>query len=243
VNLHTVPRRGAAREAAGELPSWRSAASHRVAGLEAIPDGVRLSVETPDGGYSIEADYVVAADGVRSAVRRLMGSRLRGQVFNDRFLIADVRMKAEFPTERWFWFDPPFHPGRSALLHRQADDVWRIDLQLGAEADPEEERKPERGAAADPRAMLRPEGRLRSGVGERLHVPVPPARALRSWPRDLRRRRRATTVSRRSRPRRQRRHFFQDADNPRMEARAGPRRQGARSVARQLRRGAHLGRR
>ncbi|HSK40043.1 MAG TPA: FAD-dependent monooxygenase, partial [Arenibaculum sp.] len=67
-----------------------------------------------------------------------------GKVFEDRFLIADVRMTAEFPTERWFWFDPPFNPGRSALLHRQADGVWRIDLQLGRDADPEEERKPER---------------------------------------------------------------------------------------------------
>jgi 3-(3-hydroxy-phenyl)propionate hydroxylase len=30
------------------------------------------------------------------------------------------------------------------LLHRQADDVWRIDFQLGWDADPDEERKPER---------------------------------------------------------------------------------------------------
>jgi 3-(3-hydroxy-phenyl)propionate hydroxylase len=53
-------------------------------------------------------------------------------------------MQAEFPTERWFWFDPPFHPGQSALLHRQPDNVWRIDLQLGPDADPETEKLPER---------------------------------------------------------------------------------------------------
>jgi 3-(3-hydroxy-phenyl)propionate hydroxylase len=29
-------------------------------------------------------------------------------------------------------------------LHRQADNVWRVDFQLGSEADPEEEKKPER---------------------------------------------------------------------------------------------------
>ncbi|MDZ7809314.1 MAG: FAD-dependent monooxygenase [Arhodomonas sp.] len=67
-----------------------------------------------------------------------------GQVFKDRFLIADVVMDADFPTERWFWFDPPFHPGQSVLLHRQADNVFRIDFQLGWEADPEVERQPER---------------------------------------------------------------------------------------------------
>jgi 3-(3-hydroxy-phenyl)propionate hydroxylase len=52
-------------------------------------------------------------------------------------------MTAEFPTERWFWFDPPFHAGRSALLHKQPDDVWRIDLQLSRFADPAIEKQPD----------------------------------------------------------------------------------------------------
>jgi 3-(3-hydroxy-phenyl)propionate hydroxylase len=64
-------------------------------------------------------------------------------VFEDNFLIADVTMEAEFPTERWFWFDPPFNKGQSALLHKQPDGVWRIDLQLGWDVDKEEEKKPE----------------------------------------------------------------------------------------------------
>ena len=74
----------------------------------------------------------------------MLGLEAKGQVFRDRFLIADVKMQAQFPTERWFWFDPPFHPNQSVLLHRQADDVWRIDFQLGWDADPEAERRPER---------------------------------------------------------------------------------------------------
>jgi 3-(3-hydroxy-phenyl)propionate hydroxylase len=65
-------------------------------------------------------------------------------------------MKADFPIERWFWFDPPFHRGQSVLLHREADHVWRIDFQLGWDADPEEERKPER-VLPRIRAMLGPE--------------------------------------------------------------------------------------
>jgi 3-(3-hydroxy-phenyl)propionate hydroxylase len=55
-----------------------------------------------------------------------------------------VIMKADFPAERWFWFDPPFHPNQSVLLHKQSDNVWRIDFQLGWDADPEEEKKPEK---------------------------------------------------------------------------------------------------
>jgi 3-(3-hydroxy-phenyl)propionate hydroxylase len=53
-------------------------------------------------------------------------------------------MEADFPTERWFWFDPPFNRGQSALLHKQPDGVWRIDLQLGPKIDREREKAPER---------------------------------------------------------------------------------------------------
>jgi 3-(3-hydroxy-phenyl)propionate hydroxylase len=117
---------------------------NRVVGVEAREDGVTLQVETPDGPYPLSCDWLLAADGARSFVRREMGLEFKGQVFKDRFLIADVAMQADFPTERWFWFDPPFHKGQSALLHKQPDDVWRIDLQLGWDADPEEEKKPEK---------------------------------------------------------------------------------------------------
>lgn len=102
-----------------------------------------LIVGTPDGTYQISCDYLIVADGANSSIRAKLGLESKGQVFQDRFLIADVVMKADFPTERWFWFEPPFHPEQSALLHRQADNVWRIDLQLGWDADPEWEKREE----------------------------------------------------------------------------------------------------
>jgi 3-(3-hydroxy-phenyl)propionate hydroxylase len=105
--------------------------------------GATLTVETPDGMYTLEADWLIAADGARSPIRRMLGLEVEGKVFMDRFLIADVVMKAEFPAERWFWFDPPFHRNQSVLLHKQTDNVFRIDFQLGWDADPEEEKKPE----------------------------------------------------------------------------------------------------
>ena len=104
---------------------------------------VTLKVETEDGFYTVETDWLIAADGARSPIRRMLGLEVEGKIFMDRFLIADVVMKAEFPSERWFWFDPPFHPGQSVLLHRQTDSVYRIDFQLGWDADPEEAKKPE----------------------------------------------------------------------------------------------------
>jgi 3-(3-hydroxy-phenyl)propionate hydroxylase len=128
----------------GELPAidlrWRN----RVTDVQPAGDGVSLAVDTPEGPYRMHCDWLVVADGARSPVRHMLGLESRGQVFRDRFLIADVLMKADYPTERWFWFDPPFHPGQSVLLHRQADNVWRVDFQLGWDADPDVEKQPER---------------------------------------------------------------------------------------------------
>jgi 3-(3-hydroxy-phenyl)propionate hydroxylase len=117
---------------------------HKVVSLHPAADHVLLQVETPDGLFAIEADWLVAADGARSPIRRALGLDIEGRIFMDRFLIADVVMQADYPAERWLWFDPPFHPNQTVLLHKQADNVWRIDFQLGWDADPEEEKKPER---------------------------------------------------------------------------------------------------
>ena len=118
---------------------WRN----KVIALESRNDGVALTIATPDGSYQVHATFVVACDGARSSLRQMVGAEFAGQVFEDQFLIADVKMTAAFPTERWFWFDPPFHAGRSALLHKQPDDIWRIDLQLNPDANPVEEKRPE----------------------------------------------------------------------------------------------------
>jgi 3-(3-hydroxy-phenyl)propionate hydroxylase len=117
---------------------------HKVTAVERHDDHATLTVETPDGLFGIEADWLVVADGARSPIRRHLGLDIEGRVFQDRFLIADVIMKADYPAERWFWFDPPFHPNQSVLLHKQSNNVWRIDFQLGWDADPEEEKKPEK---------------------------------------------------------------------------------------------------
>lgn len=116
---------------------------HKVTALENHTDHAQLGITTPDGTYQLRADWLIACDGARSPLRSFLGQSSQGRIFQDRFLIADVRMKASYPAERWFWFDPPFHPNQSVLLHSQPDDVWRIDFQLGWDADPIEEVKEE----------------------------------------------------------------------------------------------------
>jgi 3-(3-hydroxy-phenyl)propionate hydroxylase len=144
VNLQQYYVEGYLAERAAQLPlvdlRWRN----EVVATEPHGDHVALTIRTPDGDYRLEAGHVVACDGSRSAVRRQLGLESRGRSFRDRFLIADVRMAVDAPAERWFWFDPAFHPNQSVLLHRQPDGVWRIDFQLGWDADPEQEKQPER---------------------------------------------------------------------------------------------------
>ncbi len=118
---------------------------NKVVGVTARGEGVALEIETPEGRYGLEADWLIACDGAGSPVRNMMGLDFVGRVFEDNFLIADVVMEDSpaFPVERRFWFDPPFNRGQSALLHKQPDNVWRIDLQLGWNIDKTREAKPE----------------------------------------------------------------------------------------------------
>ena len=144
INLQQYYVEGYLLERAQALPNLDIRWKNKVAHVTQHVDGVDVTISTPDGEYRLRCDYLVAADGARSPIRKALGRESRGQTFRDRFLIADVRMEADFPSERWFWFDPPFHPNQSVLLHRQPDGVWRIDFQLGWDADPVAERQPER---------------------------------------------------------------------------------------------------
>ncbi len=112
---------------------------NRVAAVDVRADCARLTIETAAGSYALEADYLLACDGANSFIRKAMDLPFKGRVFEDNFLIADIRFTgasaAERPSERWFWFDPPFCPGGTALLHKQPDDVWRLDFQLGWNID------------------------------------------------------------------------------------------------------------
>jgi 3-(3-hydroxy-phenyl)propionate hydroxylase len=117
---------------------------HRVDAVDVRDDHVLIDVTTPEGPYQIEADWMIGCDGASSPLRTMLGLDFEGRVFEDNFLIADITMKADFPTERWFWFEPSFKDsGASALLHKQPDGVWRIDFQLGWDIDRKEELKEE----------------------------------------------------------------------------------------------------
>ena len=107
---------------------------NEVVGAEKLDDGARLTIATRDGNYCLDADYVLVCDGGKSSLRAMLNLDFDGRVFEDNFLIADIKMKHPRAAERRFWFDPPL-AAASALLHKQADDIWRCDFQLGAGID------------------------------------------------------------------------------------------------------------
>jgi 2-polyprenyl-6-methoxyphenol hydroxylase-like FAD-dependent oxidoreductase len=112
----------------------------RVTGFAQHAAGVEAEVAGRRGAVRLPGSYLVGADGYRSSVRELAGIGFPGRSFADRFLICDIRAELPFPSERRFYFDPEWNPGRQVLVHHCPDSVWRIDWQVPAGFDLDAER-------------------------------------------------------------------------------------------------------
>lgn len=106
-------------------------------------DVVTLTVHTPEGEYQQKSHWVVAADGGRSPIRERMQLRMQGASYEGRFVIADICIKLDYPTERLAFFSPDWNPGNTILMHREPDNIWRFDYQLDPDITPEEALQPE----------------------------------------------------------------------------------------------------
>ncbi|EDZ97947.1 monooxygenase FAD-binding [Burkholderia sp. H160] len=116
----------------------------RVTGIEQRPQGgatltLRSAVAAdPEGtNWKMDAAWVVACDGGRSTIRDLLGLKLTGTTYEGRYVIVDIELDSERATERLAYFDPPSNPGSTVLVHKQPDNVWRIDYQLRDDEDPD----------------------------------------------------------------------------------------------------------
>ena len=118
--------------------------SSQVVGVQQHAECVDVTVAGADGAHRvIRADWLVACDGGRSTVREQSGLAFEGMQYEGRYVIVDIEQATTRPVERLAWFDPPSNPGSTILMHRQPDDVWRIDYQIGDDEDPLEAVKPE----------------------------------------------------------------------------------------------------
>jgi 3-(3-hydroxy-phenyl)propionate hydroxylase len=100
--------------------------------------GYELTISNTLGQYSINADWLVAADGGQSFVRKALGLKLQGQAFLGKYVIVDIELDSPFPAERRAWFDCESNPGSTMLMHKQPDNIWRIDYQIADDADLDE---------------------------------------------------------------------------------------------------------
>ena len=116
---------------------------NRVAEVVQEADCARVAVDTPEGVYTLQADWLVACDGARSGIRSAMGLQMEGASYEGRFVIADIRIDLPLPTERLAYFDPDWNPGNTILMHREPHGIWRVDYQLPLDEDPQEALRPE----------------------------------------------------------------------------------------------------
>jgi 3-(3-hydroxy-phenyl)propionate hydroxylase len=106
-------------------------------------NGATLEVDTSEGPYTLQAGWLVAADGARSTVRTLMDLKLEGASYEGKFVIADIRVDLPLPTERLAFFDPGWNPGNTILMHREPHGLWRLDYQLPLGESPEDALQPD----------------------------------------------------------------------------------------------------
>jgi 3-(3-hydroxy-phenyl)propionate hydroxylase len=116
---------------------------NKVVKVEQSAERATLEVDTPEGPYTLLADWVVAADGGRSPIRTAMNLQMEGASYEGFFVIADIEIALPLPTERLAYFDPEWNPGNTILMHREPHGIWRVDYQLPAGETPEEALRPE----------------------------------------------------------------------------------------------------
>ena len=105
-----------------------------VEGVDQDDDGVTL--RCADGGEHRGSHAVVCAGSRADVLRRELGLTFDGRTFGDQFLICDVRTDLPgWDTERRFYFDPEWNPGRQVLIHPCPDSTFRIDWQVPPDFD------------------------------------------------------------------------------------------------------------
>ncbi len=116
---------------------------NKVTRVDQMEGYARVGIDTPAGPYTLDADWVVAADGGRSGIRTALGLQMEGASYEGLFVIADIRIDLPLPTERLAFFDPDWNPGNTILMHREPHGIWRVDYQLPPGETPEEALRPE----------------------------------------------------------------------------------------------------
>jgi len=138
------------------LPRTQVLWNHRVTALEQASDRVSLTVETPDGAQTMQADWVIGTDGARSTVRRLLELEFEGFTWPDRFVATNIDYP--FLEHDFCNANMVVDPVNWAVVGRLGrENLWRLTYGEDAALDEDTilERLPERFAAILPDPSIR----------------------------------------------------------------------------------------
>jgi len=143
------PRRNAFRQPVLEAqlrdglsahPAVTAAFEHRLVAFEQDEAAVTLTVARPDGGdATIRCDYLVAADGAGSAVRRALDIAMGGSTFDERWLILDLENSPVASRHTKVFCDP----ARPCIALPGPEETRRYEFMLHAHERDEDLLRPE----------------------------------------------------------------------------------------------------
>ncbi len=137
--------------------------AHRLTDLTQSAGRVRAEVATPSGSRSLDASWLIGADGARSTVRRLMGVEFEGHTWPNRFVATNIYcdMAACGYQPSNFICDPLFG---GVVAQIDGEGLWRLTYHESGEHPVESfrERLPAKFA-----------GFIPAGVPYRIHAATP----------------------------------------------------------------------
>jgi 3-(3-hydroxy-phenyl)propionate hydroxylase len=117
-----------------QVPGAEIRFGHTVSAVRQDADTVTVVAQTAAGEVTIDADYVIGADGARSAVRRSLGIEFAGFTYPELFLIAST----DFPFEQTLadiaYVNYIADPVEWLVLLR-VPGLWRVLVPASPDAD------------------------------------------------------------------------------------------------------------
>ena len=117
---------------------------HKVTAVTPHDTHAKLTVETPEGTFDIEADWLVVADGARSPIRRHLGLDIEGRVFQDRTARSDWAASPSAGSG----LTHPFTPTRACCCTSRATTFGALTFSSAGTPTPKKKRSPKKSSRA-----------------------------------------------------------------------------------------------
>ena len=132
---------------------------HRVAGFTQTADGISVTVENGDGARTIEASYLIGADGGRSAVRKETGVEFEGFTWPEIFVVVSTPFDfgARGFARNCYIADPVEFGALFKVPDEGPPGLWRLAYPANPDESDEVLLAPERVESALQRFAAKPE--------------------------------------------------------------------------------------